>query len=301
MSAKRTTGRGGSPETPRPKQHLTLFRERHPRAFKLVDTVRAGKGGVAPDWPGWCFLPFDGAHRILYGETLPRHPVHVGEAFELCALAAWRTTQGIYRPAPELIDEAFEADLGWRVPDDLFSRLPEWCVYVETPDATLMNMPTAGFFAHLVTDSPRTPQLRLLFDVDDTPESRRYMGHPSTENRPEGRPRLFPFAIGHGITDLREAVSGAASHAAALLSQYWEMSPSRETQEAAEGIGIDNIALQYVWSVVLLDRVCSRSTEYRDAGGRPRQPSNPNPKKTRRGPRLFPPHEPTVWRVRQRP
>jgi hypothetical protein len=227
--------RQGVPETPRPKQHLVAFRKRYPYAFKLVDAVRAESGRVAPEWPEWCFLPFGAAYRILHGEGLPESPAQVGDAFELAALAAWRVTQGIYCLAPELLDEAREADLDWKIPADLFFRLPQWCVYVETHGEGPMGMRCAGFFAHLVTSSPDTPQLRLLFDVDDTPESRRIMGHPAEEGRPEGRPRLLSFAIDHEATDLREAVATAASHTATLISQYWEIPAPEEVLEAARG------------------------------------------------------------------
>jgi hypothetical protein len=160
-----------------------------------------------------------------------------------------------------------------------------------------MGMRCAGFFAHLITNSPGTPQLRLLFDVDDTPESRRIMGHPSEEGRPEGQPRLLPFAIDYEDTDLREAIAIAASQAATLLSQYWEIPAPEVLLEASRGIDVDRLAFQHLWPMVMLDRVCSPTAEYRDAAGRARRPTNPKPKKTRRGPRLFLPDEPTVWEV----
>lgn len=300
MTAKRTAHQKGLPKAPRPKQHLSLFRERHAYAFKLVDAVLSEKGGAVPDWPDWCFLPFEGARWILYGEDPLQHPVHVGDTFELCALAGWRTTQRIYRPAPELIDEAYNTDLDWQIPDDLFSRLPEWCVYIETPDTTLMNMRTLGFFAYLVNDSPETPQLRLLFDVDDTQESRRYMGHPSAEERLEGQPRLFSFAIDHSVKDLREGIATAASQVVELAYHHWKMPISDATREIARGIEVDSAAFQFLWPVVLLDRICSSETEYRDAAGRACQPANLKPKKARRDSRFFPPLEPTIWRVRRR-
>lgn len=288
MTARRTTREGGLPEAPRPKQHLSLFRERHPHAFKLADAVHAEKGGLVPNWPDWCFLPFDGAHWILYGENFPQHPVQVGDAFKLCGLAAWRATQRIYRPDPKLIDEAHDADLDWRIPDDLFSRLPEWCVYVETPGTALMNMPTAGFFAHLVTASGYTPQLRLLLDVDDTPESRRYMGHPSAEERPEGRPRLFSFAIDHSAGGLREGVSMTMSHVVEMADQYWEIPVTEGTWEVAKGIEVDSFAYHFLWPVVLLDRVCSSEAEYREAGGRLDRPANPKPEEEPTRPEVLP-------------
>jgi hypothetical protein len=103
--------RQGMSETPRPKEHLIAFRKRYPDAFKLVDALRAEPGRAGPDWPEWCFLPFEAAYWILHGEGLPESPTQLGDAFELAALAAWRVTQGIYRLTPELLEEAWEADL----------------------------------------------------------------------------------------------------------------------------------------------------------------------------------------------
>ena len=82
----------GVPEMPRPKEHLAAFRKRYPHVFKLVDALRAEPGRAGPDWPEWCFLPFEAAYWMPYGEGLPESPTQVGDAFELAALAAWRVT-----------------------------------------------------------------------------------------------------------------------------------------------------------------------------------------------------------------
>jgi hypothetical protein len=154
--------RQGVPEMPRPKEHLIAFRKRYPHAFKLVDALRVEPGRAGPEWPEWCFLPFEVAYWMLHGKGLPESPAQAGAAFELAALAAWRVTQGIYRLAPKLFDEAWEADLDWKIPADLFFRLPRWCVYIETHGEGPMGMRCACFFAHLITDSPRTAWVALL-------------------------------------------------------------------------------------------------------------------------------------------
>src|SRR3712207_5445209 len=154
MKRDDTACRQRMPEMPRPEEHLMALRRRYLRAFKLVDALRAEPGRAGPNWPEWCFLPFEAAYWILHDEGLPESPTQLRDALELSALAAWRVTQGIYRLAPGLFDEAREAGLDWKIPTDLFFRLPQWCVYVETHGEGPMGMRCAGFFAHLVTNSP---------------------------------------------------------------------------------------------------------------------------------------------------
>ena len=164
MKRDDTACRQRMPEMPRPEEHLMAFRRRYLRAFKLVDALRAEPGRAGPNWPEWCFLPFEAAYWILHDEGLPESPTQLRDALELSALAAWRVTQGIYRLAPGLFDEAREADLDWKIPTDLFFRLPQWCVYVETHGEGPMGMRCAGFFAHLITVSPRTAWVAFLCD-----------------------------------------------------------------------------------------------------------------------------------------
>ena len=75
------------------------------------------------------------------------------------------------------------------------------------------------------------------------------------------------------------------------------MPAPEEVLEAARGIDVDRLAFEHLWPMVMLDRVCSPAAEYGDAAGRACRPTNPKPKKTRRGPRVFPPDQPVVWEV----
>lgn len=45
----------------------------------------------------------------------------------------WRNTLGVYRIDPDLYDQAVSSPIPKDTPTSIFSRLPEWCVYVEIP------------------------------------------------------------------------------------------------------------------------------------------------------------------------
>ena len=87
------------------------------------------------NWPDWCFLPLAGTYAIVSkGKTPANQAHHIGI---LGALAAWRVTQGIYRFDPTTFDAPPGERASHRVtsrPEVLF-HLPEWCVYIPTPDS----------------------------------------------------------------------------------------------------------------------------------------------------------------------
>src|SRR5690606_17927303 len=137
---------------PRPKRHLIAMGERYPDAWRLVDDMRADRGKGLPDWPDWCFLPFAGAYAIVSGgRTLS--PLEAGDVARLGALAAWRVTQGIYRFDPDLYRALLGTPVEGDLPVDIILRLPEWCVYIETPGYIFGADPLHGFFAHLESDA----------------------------------------------------------------------------------------------------------------------------------------------------
>jgi hypothetical protein len=41
----------------RPKRHLDAAAKLYPRAWKLIDAMRADRGRGLPAWPEWCFAP----------------------------------------------------------------------------------------------------------------------------------------------------------------------------------------------------------------------------------------------------
>lgn len=54
-------------------------------------------------------------------------------------IALWSRTQGIYRFDKEIYNAILEGEPPKDIPYDLLKRLPEWCVYIETPDNFYLN------------------------------------------------------------------------------------------------------------------------------------------------------------------
>ena len=120
-------------------------------AWKQVDEFRASRKELG-EWADWCFLPLAGTYAIVSkGKTLqsPNQTHHIGI---LGALAAWRVTQGIYRFDPTTFDALWKTPVTGDIPTEVLFHLPEWCVYIPTPDQTWQGSTLNGFFAHLEHD-----------------------------------------------------------------------------------------------------------------------------------------------------
>ena len=130
----------------RPGRILGSFSRLYPDAWKHVDEFRANRKGLG-NWPGWCFMPLAGAYAIVSkGATLRSidQARHVGV---LGALAAWRVTQGIYRFDPTVLDALWETPVTGDIPTEVLYHLPEWCVYVPTPERRWHGDALHGVFA----------------------------------------------------------------------------------------------------------------------------------------------------------
>lgn len=149
----------------RPLEHLRSAAQLYPAAWAQLDAFWAVRRTELPDWPEWCFCPLAGSYAIVSGGGDNRLALDiVGDVSRIGALAAWRQTKGIYRFDPVLAENLLTTKLSGDLPVELLYRLPEWCVYVETPDHP------HGFFAHLEHDSNTgRAELRFLFDFPDWP------------------------------------------------------------------------------------------------------------------------------------
>src|SRR5690625_3551837 len=98
-----------------------------------------------------------------------RHLVilEVGNVTNLGALASMRVTQGIYRYHPDVFEAVWDTPVKGELPIDILHRLPEWCVYIETPGKRALGAELHGFFAHLEYDTNHgNTELRLLLDTE---------------------------------------------------------------------------------------------------------------------------------------
>lgn len=253
-----------------PVTHLTTIARTYPQAWRLADDMRRDKGqNGLPDWPGWCFLPMGGWYAIIsQAADMPRLDLrYAGDISILAALGAWRYTQGIYRLHPELLHALAATIPAGELPVETILRLPEWCVYVETPGLMHGDAPLAGFFA--------------------------YLEHDANSSRPELR---FVLNLGVGL------VPGLAIHLGPwTVTEAMDRAVSVARDQAPESIGIEaadpaGMAADMYPLVSLLLYLCSDEPELRDHAGATR-PQYPRPVKTKKGWRMFPPDKPRIWHV----
>lgn len=261
---------------PRPLVALSKAAADYPGAWRLYDGFRAERGRKVPDWPGWCFAPLAVAYAVAsQGHSRARALTAEGmraaeDVARIGALAAWRPTQGIYRFAPEVFAALAATSLEGDLPADVLYTLPEWCVYVEAQDMSLDGEPIWGWWAHLENDANTgVVELRLLLDLDSG-----LLG--------------IPLELGQGGIVGALAALEAEAHRRAPLG----MAVPRSTPE------IRGILAEMVSSLVSVTLyLCSGSTDLVDPKRPGAQPAEPKAKRTKKGPRLFPPKAPTVWRA----
>jgi hypothetical protein len=251
---------------PRPRQHVAAIGKRYPDAWRQVDDFRADRGRGLPDWPDWCFLPLAGAYAIVSGGGDNRvGPALAGDVGRLGAVAAWRVSQGIYRYDPALYEALIETPVTGDLPCDVIYRLPEWCVYLETPDLTWNGDALHGAFGHLEWDANSgREELRLVLDTATG---------------------LIPIPMHLGAWTLDKALARMIDTA-----QVWA---------TASGItlptsGRDALRQTVEPIVSLLLYLCSSNADL------PARPERPRPKRTKAGWRLFPADKATTWDVGER-
>jgi hypothetical protein len=255
----------------RPRHNLDCLSRSYPDVWKQVDALRARRVELG-DWPSWCFMPLALAYMII-GKGSPALTAlqHKHVTF-LAALAAWRSTQGIYRFDPATFDALWDTPVTGDIPIDVLYCMPEWCVFIPTPDKSWMGNPLNGFFAHLEYDrGMRRTELRFLLDV----------------SLPNGDDQFTAWPI-------RMGMGGVAGSLAATLQYSARPDPLATPMNEQERA----IAMSEVPSLVsLVLYLCSENAEIRQSGGGKRRLGYPELKKTKKGLRLFPPDQPTHWEV----
>jgi hypothetical protein len=276
-------------KTPHPKKYLEEYGRRHPGIWRLVDQLRAARGKEIPDWPEWCFLPIAAVFSAVMSNTdlaspYIRDPEQQQEAISdigvLSALAPWRVTQGIYRFDAAIYQEVIETPVEGSIPHKILQQLPEWCVYIETPGLSVFDVPLYGYFAHLEydTEEQRTELRFVLVDHDEPLVS--------------GLKGPTPLALHLGEWTLEEAIRRSAVESAKQMEMLgWD---AHEVDVTGSEF-IEHAISQFQPLVSLLLYLCSANGEIEPIDRK--LPFKPKPKKTRKGPRLFPPDGPTTWDV----
>lgn len=251
----------------RPRELLLELGREFPNAWAQAEQIRSDRSGL-PAWPDWCYLPMAGWDAIARDELQVSHVSVVlsGKLAQLAALGAWRMTQGVYRFDPALYAEVVSTPVVGDIPHEILYQLPEWCVYVETPDMEAYGQRLYGAFAHLEHDANTArPELRLLLDLDSG---------------------LFPLPLHLGAWPLEESI--ARSTAQSATNMPFLASTTGDTEGQWQSIAAPLVSL--------LVYLCTQFDFRRN--GQPDRPANPTPKKTRRhGMKLFPADGPSMWDV----
>lgn len=262
-----------------PKKHLYLAGRSHPGIWRIVDSLRQERPRDDPAWPDHVYLPLEMAGRAIIqwasetGSTLDRSSL-LADAAVLAGLAAWRVTQGIYRFDSTLYQDLIETPVTGQIPADLLTRLPEWCVYIETPGLEVPLMrggttPLHGVWCWVDrTIANHIDQLVIMMHVD--------------LNRVAGTPCTFIPLVG----TLEDGIE--------TVEQMWRSSLHAGTTGIIPSHRFRQESLRHLPPIIsLLLYLCSETADY----GGVERPSNPRPKRTRLGWRLFPPDKPRTWDV----
>jgi len=254
----------------RPGKIAGIYGRLYPEAWKQVDEFRARRKELGK-WPEWCFLPLSLTHNIVATAKTIQSPNEGHHAAILAALAPWRVTQGIYHFDPTTFDSIWKTPVSGDIPADVLFGLPEWCLYIPTPGQFWQGAVLNGYFAHLDYDMiDRRAELRLLLDLTG----------------PAGD-QLEPIAI-------RLGKGGVAAGVEAIMKEIARQFPV--TIHTPEG-AIERLSNDVSPLVSLVLFLCSQAAEIQRVGGGKHMPTRPEPQKTKKGMRIFPPDHPTRWQV----
>jgi hypothetical protein len=190
----------------------------------------------------------------------------------LAMMLSWRQGQGVYRYDPELLRTLFLTTLPIHLNPEIFTRLPEFCAYVETPMVrTTEGYPMHGFFAMAegtLNLDENTLEVReerrmwILLDIADSP------GGLSQQ-------RIIVFSLDSGsvgdcLQTLEELTNDGRAPRQDLI--HW-LSP---------------LLSQLLY-------LCSEEPEILSHSGPRHEIEQPAPIKTRKGYKFFVPSAATIW------
>ncbi|WP_052465126.1 AcrVA2 family anti-CRISPR protein [Geoalkalibacter subterraneus] len=213
-----------------------------------------------------------GWHAIVGGgQEVPLE--RTADIGRLAALGAWRYSQGIYRFHPEIYEALCGTEISGDLPADVLLRLPEWCVYIETPGLCFGDEQMFGFFAHLEHDSNSgRKELRIVIDVQSG---------------------LFGFPLHLGRWSVEEAIRRSLCEAQSQAQRL-----NHEGKEMFEDPFAPKRMAPFFSSMIsLLLYLCSDEPQIDDARQPGTSPAYPRAKKVKGGMKLFAPPSSRTWNV----
>ena len=251
----------------RPRQALVAASREHPTLWKRVDQFRFKRGKNSALWPEYCFFPLshygelfvDTGWSDMSGQQFSEFS---NQLRRLYALAAWRVTQGVYRFDHTIYTTLQNAPMVGYIPYEVLFRLPEWCVYIETPELTYASEVVHGVWVYIDADNWKTGQICFVLDSNGSPSFSAELKPGTAQDWAKLVVRRSAECLGVGERELSKELE-------ALTTLYESLLP-------------------------LVLYLCSQDAE---VGTGNELPSNPKPKLVKGGERLFPPNLVKVWGV----
>ncbi len=245
----------------RATKHLRDTAALYPQIWKRPEAlIQLNNSEDQPLWPKWCFCPA----AVWQQETQDCFKLEIAELNGVACLGAWRYTQGVYSINENLLKELIKTPISGLLPTEILMKMPEWCVYIETPGLTYNSHPLHGFFAFLDLGIDLNPDLKIFLDIDNA----------------DGAMDLVVMTYPLGEWTIEEAINRVLS---------------RTSDPRLNNKGfVDTLMCDISPLFNLLLYVCSNGVEYSGSS----RPGNPQPKKTKKhGWRLFPASNIRVWKL----
>lgn len=148
--------------THRARERLIRHTEQYRPAWDLAMQWHIERRG---EWPEWCYLPMAGWAAVTDVLYHRRDPMNIDDV-AVATLGTWRLTQGIYRIDPDVYAALLETPVEGNIPVDILYRLPQWCVYIETPNMGMMGEAVHGFWVQLSYNASTSHSLAIVLDID---------------------------------------------------------------------------------------------------------------------------------------
>ena len=267
-----------------PQQLLSDMRKVFPGALEYIDYVRSKRGttGDILDWPiDWCYAP------SLYWSDIAAHTMGAKQhsldtrkvGSRVAAVLTWAYTRGVYRIDQDAELALVNSGYSGKIPCDVLCRLPEWSSYVETPGWFFGKRAIAGFWVCNDFGSNKDGgELRWLNILINSADS----DHLESAFLP-----LRPCTVDEAVSDVLKSTKAACK----------EMGWDEDLESAAQSEWYSDCVAFLSKAIPILLYICSDEPDIDDERKPGSRPQIPQPRKTKKGWRLFPATNDRVWTV----
>jgi len=125
-------------------------------------------------WPDYCFIPMNYWAGLAYKKVdrAKANSVDVYKFFVhyMAVIGTWAYCKSIYKFNDYLFEELKHCSLSENIPVEVIKKLPEYSIYIETPNCKFNEMPMAGFFVmieHVVEKGEVEDWLTVVINTID--------------------------------------------------------------------------------------------------------------------------------------